>query len=118
MLDDELRVTVRDSGPVKVIDLEGDVTTFALDKVRNAFAEAARDDARSILLYFRQNDYINSRGIAILIEQVHQASKAGRTVAICGLSDHFQNIFRMVGLTQYLNIYQTEAEALAALTQH
>jgi hypothetical protein len=31
---------------------------------------------------------------------------------VSGLSQHFQKIFRMVGLAQYAEIYQNEDEAL------
>jgi anti-anti-sigma regulatory factor len=33
-------------------------------------------------------------------------------LAFSGLSQHFQKIFRMVGLAQYADIYQDEEEAL------
>jgi len=33
-----------------------------------------------------------------------------------GLSQHFQKIFRMVGLAQYVDIYQDEDEAIRGFT--
>ena len=68
--------------------------------------------ARHILLNFRQNDYINSAGIAILIGIVTEVNRNGQKLAVSGLSQHFQKIFRMVGLAQYADIYQDEDEAV------
>jgi hypothetical protein len=61
MLDDDLDVYIREREGVAIIDLIGDVTTFAEEKITNAYNEVSRKGARNILLNFRQNDYINRR---------------------------------------------------------
>ena len=112
MLEDELNVSIRWREGVAIIDLVGDVTTFAEDKINNAYAQVTKEGAHYILLNFRQNDYINSAGIAILIGIVTEVNRAGQKLAVSGLSQHFQKIFRMVGLAQYADIYQVEDEAI------
>lgn len=114
MLEDELNVNIRHREGVAIIDLIGDVTTFAEEKINNAYRQVTTQGARYILLNFRQNDYINSAGIAILIGIVTEVNQNGQKLAVSGLSPHFQKIFRMVGLAQYAEIYQTEEEALSA----
>lgn len=114
MLEDELTVSTRERDGVAIIDLSGDVTTFAEDKINNAYREVTSKGARNVLLNFRQNDYINSAGIAILIGIVTEVTRNDQKLAFSGLSQHFQKIFRMVGLAQYAEIYQDEQEALEA----
>ncbi len=116
MLDDELHVHIREREGVAIIDLVGDVTTFAEEKINGAYNEVSRKGARNILLNFRQNDYINSAGIAILIGVVTEVNRNNQRLAVSGLSQHFQKIFRMVGLAQYIDIYQDEDEAIRGLT--
>lgn len=58
----------------------------------------------TLLLDFTEVDYINSAGIALLIKLLRGTRAAGTTVRVIGLSDHYRRIFRMVGLTQYLEI--------------
>jgi anti-anti-sigma factor len=113
MLEDELTVSTRDREGVAIIDLVGDVTTFAEEKINSAYREVTNKGARFVLLNFRQNDYINSAGIAILIGIVTEVNRNSQKLAVSGLSQHFQKIFRMVGLAQYAEIYQDEDEALA-----
>lgn len=115
MLEDELSVSTRVVNNVAIVDLEGDVTTFAETKINAAYQELSAQGARQILLNFRQNDYINSAGIAILIGIVTEVNRNDQKLAFSGLSQHFQKIFRMVGLSQYADIYQDEAEALSAM---
>jgi anti-anti-sigma factor len=113
MLEDELTVSTRERDGVAIIDLVGDVTTFAEEKINAAYREVTNKGARFVLLNFRQNDYINSAGIAILIGIVTEVNRNSQKLAVSGLSQHFQKIFRMVGLAQYAEIYQDEDEALA-----
>lgn len=114
MLEDELTVNIRHRDGVAIIDLIGDVTTFAEEKINSAYRQVTAKGDRFILLNFRQNDYINSAGIAILIGIVTEVNQNGQKLAVSGLSPHFQKIFRMVGLAQYAEIYQTEEDALSA----
>jgi anti-anti-sigma factor len=114
-LDDELEVTTRNEQDVTIIDLKGDVTTFADAKITDAYRAATVAGARKLVLNFRRSDYINSAGIAILIRIVTEVNRGGQKLAMSGLNDHFQKIFRMVGLSQYADIYDDEAQAIAAL---
>src|SRR4028118_1766226 len=100
-LSDELEVNTRNEGGVIIIDLKGDVTTFADAKITDAYRAASAAGARNLVLNFRRSDYINSAGIAILIRIVTEVNRASQKLAMSGLNDHFQKIFRMVGLSQY-----------------
>jgi anti-anti-sigma factor len=112
MLEDELSVSTRERDGVAIIDLVGDVTTFAEEKINNAYTQVTSQGAKHVLLNFRQNDYINSAGIAILIGIVTEVNRNNQKLGVSGLSQHFQKIFRMVGLAQYADIYQDEDEAI------
>jgi anti-anti-sigma factor len=114
-MSDDIQVSVRGEGNATVIDLIGDVTTFAEDAINNAYNAASNDGAQNIIFNFRENDYINSAGIAILIGVVTEARKRDQKLLMTGLSAHFQKIFRMVGLTQYADLHPSVDDALASL---
>ena len=114
-MSDDIQVTVRLAEGATIIDLVGDVTTFAEEAIHEAYQDASSDGAHNIIFNFREHDYINSAGIAILIGIVTEARKRDQRLLMTGLSNHFQKIFRMVGLTQYADLYPTLEEALASL---
>jgi len=114
-MSDQIQVMVRFEENATIIDLVGDVTTFAEEAILKAYQDASSDGAHNIIFNFRENDYINSAGIAILIGVVTEARKRDQRLLMTGLSNHFQKIFRMVGLTQYADLYPTLQEALASL---
>lgn len=112
---DEITVTVRKLREASVLDLKGDVTSFSEQAIKTAWEEAVSAGARKLILNFEQVNYMNSAGIAILIDLVAEARKSERRIALVWQNDHFRKILKMVGLTRYLVIYPSETDALAAL---
>ena len=111
----DIQVSVRQDAQTAIIDLAGDITSFAEKSIRQGYQRASENNVINVVFNFRENDYINSAGIAILIGVVTEARKHNQNLIMTGLSSHFQKIFRMVGLTQYADIYPTVDEALAVV---
>ena len=63
----EVQASLRTLLPLTVIDLRGEVTTFAEEVVTGAYRQASELGARHILLNFDKVDYINSAGIATIM---------------------------------------------------
>jgi anti-anti-sigma factor len=101
--------------PVAVLRFEGDIASTSKDAVLGAYQGLPKDAAKLILLDFSKVDYINSSGIALVIQLLMEATAAGQKVFACGLSTHFTKVFTMVGITKYAELFPSEAEALAAL---
>ena len=101
--------------PVAVLRFEGDIASTSKDAVLGAYQSLPRETTRLILLDFTGVDYINSSGIALVIQLLIEASNAGQKVYCFGLSAHFTKVFTMVGITKYAGLFPTQAEALAAL---
>ncbi len=98
-------------GALAILTFQGELTGSAEEVLTQAYQKISQARATNILLQFHEKDYLNSAGIALLIALVSQARKEKRRVGVFGLSKHFQKIFDMIGLIEYLTIYQNEAEA-------
>lgn len=100
--------------PVTVLRFEGDIASTSKDAVLGLYQKLPKETAKLILLDFTGVDYINSSGIALVIQLLIEASHSEQTVFACGLSAHFTKVFTMVGITKYARLFSTQAEALAA----
>jgi anti-anti-sigma factor len=109
---EELKTTIRRQNGLAIIQFTGDVTTFAEDVVQGAYQEVNRSGANHIALDFTTCEYINSAGIAVIIGVVTEARRKGQGVYAFGLSSHYQKLFRMVGLTDYIAVCENESEAV------
>lgn len=102
-----------DGGSVAVIRFTGDITSTSRDVVFGAYQEVPIATHR-VVFDFSKMEYMNSSGIALIIELLMAANKANRTVQSFGLSPHFQKVFTMVGLNKYTSLHPDEATACAA----
>jgi anti-sigma B factor antagonist len=93
----------------------GDISSVSKDAIVGTYQALDKADHKRILLDFKGVEYLNSSGIALVIQVLIEAKKSGQTVAICGLTAHFTKVFTMVGITKYATLYSDEAAALAAL---
>ena len=100
---------------VAVLRFEGDIASTSKDAVLGTYQALSKETAKLVLLDFTKVDYINSSGIALVIQMLIDASKAGQKVCAFGLSAHFNKVFTMVGIPKYADLFSSQAEALAAL---
>lgn len=108
-------MNVRQLNPAtSVIDIQGDVSAFAEKVLMDAYAEASGPTTRNIVLNFRGLDYMNSSGIGLLVTLLIRANRQKQRLMACGLSEHYQHIFKITRLSEAIAIYDTEDQALAA----
>jgi anti-anti-sigma factor len=114
--DREEEISVRDLGDVSAIDIRGNLTSRSEPYLVKAYKEASGpDDGRPVLLHFEQSASINGAGIAVLTQLLLESDKRGQPVAISGPSENFTKVFEIVGITKFVDIFETEAEAVARL---
>jgi anti-anti-sigma factor len=111
-MESSTQVTTRVKSAVGIIDIRGEVTSFSEKVLQAAYEKFTADGRKKIALNFEQVSYINSAGMAIIIGILTQSRKKGQTLRAFGLTDHFQKIFDMVGITKYMTHFTSEEEAL------
>jgi len=97
--------------------IQGDITAQSEPVINEAYKKA--DDqgaAQKILIQFEEDAYINSGGIAVLIQILAHTQKKNQQIGITGLSDHFKKIFNMVGISKFAGIYNTVEDAIKAMS--
>ena len=110
----EIKLETQDA--VTIMDIQGDVTAFSEPFLNEAYRNASDRGAQKILLKFDSKAYINSGGIAVLIQVLAQTQKNDQLIGITGISDHFKKIFHMVGMTKFAKIYDSLEDALKQMS--
>jgi anti-sigma B factor antagonist len=98
---------------VTVLRFSGDITSTSRAEVLGTY-ERLPAEVKHILLDFSKVEYLNSSGIALIIQMLMQAAKSGQVIQSFGLSPHFQKVFNMVGITKYTKLHPNEEAACAA----
>jgi|ERR1700733_1957393 anti-sigma B factor antagonist len=107
------RATSANGAPISLLRFSGDISSASKESVLGAWQSVGGKDP--VLLDFSKVDYINSSGIALIIQILMEADKTGRKVAIFGLTPHFQKVFTMVGIGKYAGLHKDEATATGSL---
>ena len=108
-------IHIFDKGTVTVLDIKGDITAFSEAAFREAYEKANEQGAVNILLEIEKEAYINSGGIAVLIQILAHTRRKNQRVGITGISDHFKKIFKMVGIIKFADIFDSHDAAIQAL---
>ena len=99
-------------GKAAVLMIKGDVTAATGESLAKAYNSDTVSSAARLVLNFDKTCYINSGGLAFLIDIASQGRKKEQRICVAGLSDHFQKIFHMIGLSRCMDICSSEEEAL------
>jgi anti-anti-sigma factor len=111
----KVEMRVRQEPGVSVIAIHGEVTGFAEEALMEAYAQASRGGCPVVLLDFSGLEYMNSTGIGLLVTLLIRAQRQQQRLLACGLSEHYRQIFDLTRLNEAIGIYDSQAEALAAV---
>ena len=109
-------INLEQHGAVTLFSIKGDLTSFSEPFLSEAYQNANTQGANKILLKIDKEAYINSGGIAALIQIVAQSKRNNQRVGITGVSEHFKKIFGMVGITRYADIHENVENALKMMS--
>ena len=113
-MEPQTKATVRTSGRVAIIDIEGDLTSSSQQAMGQAYQKASSMATKMILLAFREEDYLNSAAISIIIDLITESQKREEKVRIAHPSAYFRKIFELVGLTLHVEVFSSTEAALKA----
>jgi anti-sigma B factor antagonist len=106
----EFNVTVHREGSVEVVAVHGEVDLATADSVR-AELRMAFERSRSVVLDLRDVGFMDTQGLAVVIEVQQASAEDGGTFAITRAPDHVHRLFDMIGLTPRLTIVDDPAAA-------
>jgi len=89
-----------------VISLEGDITSEADKLLEEAYFEIRNQLKKKTYIFdFEKANYINSSGISSFIRIIHMHKEENGEFIFTGLSEHLKKVMDIVGLTDYVKIF-------------
>ena len=97
-----------------VIDVKGEVDLFSSPKMRAAILEALNNDqVTRVAVNFVEVRYIDSSGVATLVEGLQLARTKNRKFVLFGLQQRTREVLELARLDKVFDIRAGEVEALA-----
>ena len=112
-MEEKNEIRIERQGDISILHIQGDITAHSETRINEAYKTLNdQGSIQKLVIQFEPDAYINSGGIAVLIQILAQTQKNKQQIGITGLSEHFKKIFRMVGITKFAGIYNDLGEAL------
>ena len=100
----ELEAVVGERDGAAVIELRGEVNARAEAALEEAQTSAFAGGRKALVLDFAGAEYINSTGIALIVQLLARARAQDVKVKATGLSDHYREIFEITRLADFMEI--------------
>jgi anti-sigma B factor antagonist len=108
-----MTVSFREFPAARIVDVAGDVDLGTSPDLRRALFNSLREKPR-LAVNLRALRYIDSSGIATLIEALKDAQRLGKEFVLFGLSPAVKDVFHLTHVNRIFRIFDTEEEAMTA----
>lgn len=92
--------------------LEGEINISSSPELRKAFEAIIQRNEKKVLVDFSGVSYIDSSGLATLIEMFHRLKKIGGSFRLCNMDRKIKNIFEVTKLHKLFAIFENREAAL------
>jgi anti-sigma B factor antagonist len=107
-----MKISVRDAGETKIVEVVGDVDLGTSPDLRRTLL-GALGEVPKVAVNLTGIRYIDSSGIATLIEALKDSQRLQKEFVLFGLSPAVQQVFRLTHVIRIFQVFDTEQEALA-----
>ena len=106
-----MKTETRQQSGITIVDVSGDIDMGTSPGLRKMLLESLKMTSR-LVVNLREVRYIDSSGIASLVEVLMKARNSKKQLVLCGLNKAVQEVRQLTRLTTIFEIRETEEEAL------
>ncbi|MGB8356755.1 MAG: STAS domain-containing protein [Chthoniobacteraceae bacterium] len=107
--------TEKEENAITVLTLTGEIDLQHSPELRKVLQEKIKKSCHALVIDFGGVEYIDSSGLATLVEYRRDSRKYKGELALINLTTRVRTIFDLVRLNEIISIYPTLAEAATAL---
>lgn len=110
-----MKISARHKDKTTIFDVSGDIDFANSPEVRHSVLHEIREDRTSrVVVNLTNVRYIDSSGVASLVEGLKASRDLGSRFVLFGLSPSARELLQLSRLIKVFEIYDTEEQALAS----
>lgn len=110
-----MNISTRQTGNALIVDVSGDITLYNSPEVRRVLLGLLKEKrAPWVILNLQNVKYIDSAGVASLVEALKTARDLKSRFSLFGLSRTTREVLELTKLIKVFEVYDDEAAALRA----
>ena len=107
-----MQIKEKKADEVTILELSGEIDINTSPEVRKAFDHLLKEQRKKILLNFSQVSYIDSSGLATLVEMLQRLKRFGGLLRLSNVSEKVKGLFEITKLDRLFSIFPSEEEAV------
>ena len=108
-----MKTATREQAGTTIVDVTGDIDMGTSPGLRKTLLESLKKTPR-LMVNMREVRYVDSSGIASLVEVLKEARNKEKRLVLFGLNAAVHEVLRLTRLNKIFEIRETEEEALQA----
>src|SRR6476646_2388093 len=108
-----LKESVEDEA--SILAMEGEIDLHYAPVLRALLQGKVREQCPALVVDLKNVDFIDSAGLAAIVEYFRDASRYDGVLCLTGLNENLRTVFEIVRLDRVIPVFATNAEAIAAL---
>jgi anti-sigma B factor antagonist len=110
-----VQISTRQAGSATVVDVVGDIDLYNSPEVRKVLLEALKDKkAPRVIVNLKEVRYIDSSGVASLVEGLKVSRNLNSRFMLYGLSPAAREVLELSRLIKVFEVFDSEEQALNA----
>lgn len=109
-----MQINFSERNGVSICRIDGEIDINSAVEVKRAIDRLIRDKKPKIVINMDKVAYIDSSGLATLVELLKNFRKYGGKLKLSGLSEKVKSLFEITKLEKLFDIAQSEEEAVSA----
>jgi anti-sigma B factor antagonist len=102
---------------VRILALGGEIDLHYAPVFRTLLEQPTKVPTEALVLDLSKVTFIDSSGIAVIIQHLRSATRRANVFCIGGMSEAVKEIFSIIHLEKAMAVFETKEAALAALAQ-
>ncbi|URA09502.1 STAS domain-containing protein [Thermospira aquatica] len=109
-----MEINRRETGDVVIFDIKGEIDLYNAPEIKDKIKDEINKGKVNIIINLDKVSYIDSSGIGVLISSLSNLKKVGGALKLINVYASVRKVFELTKLTSFFEIYDSEADALAA----
>jgi len=110
-----LSVNVTKENKFALVDIEGEVDLYSSPDLRQKLLELTSAQMDAIIVDLHKVKYMDSSGVATLVEALQQVGKYGGKLKLANLRDAVKDVFELSRLDKVFDVCESVEDAKKAL---
>jgi len=98
---------------VTICHINGDIDINSSPDIKKTFDELTKSEEKKIVVNLEEVSYIDSSGLATLVEVLKKTKSYGGGLKLSNLADKVKGLFEITKLEKLFQIYDTTEQAIA-----